>query len=164
MWGGVLLLQFRLDLLSVFHHMLSEVQLNTTAEVLHLRVRVRSWFGWIGLGGQKEDVADVDGVGWVCLSSSQSAYFGKSRLAWHSDMQSTQDELNMCGVMDLVMDLVSTPDDGGSPALRQRRTRERATCAGAMRTGGTAGDAHGRDRGRCAWAGPRAMRTGGLGG
>ena len=45
----------------------------------------------------------------------QESYFGKSQLMWTSDTLSTQNELNQCGVTDLVMDLASTRDDGALP-------------------------------------------------
>jgi hypothetical protein len=51
----------------------------------------------------------------------QNAYFGKARLLLQADARATQDELNCCGVIDLVLDLVAAPDDGTMLLVDHRR-------------------------------------------
>ena len=53
------------------------------------------------------------------MAGKQDSYFGKSELVWKSETVSTQNELNQCGVTDLVMDLASTRDDGKRAAGRR---------------------------------------------
>ena len=124
--------QFRLDLLSIFHRMLTSMALAAEAEMMHLRARV-CWLPCarrLDTGPCGAPLTMTAPVPRLCappaVMARQGAYFGKSRLVWQADLPTTQAELNMCGVMDLVMDLVSTPDDGKSSWLfgpRARRTQ-----------------------------------------